>query len=124
MRWLGLVVRFLVSAIVLMIVGYLVPGFSVFGFGNAILAALAIAVIGWVIERLFGDTISPYGRGIVGFLVSAIVIHATQYLVPGVRVTILGALLAALVIGIIDLFIPTPFRFTRGARQNGNGTNS
>ncbi|GAB6936328.1 MAG: phage holin family protein [Bacillota bacterium] len=124
MRWLGLVVRFLVSAIVLMIVGYLVPGFSVFGFGNAILAALAIAVIGWVIERLFGDTISPYGRGIVGFLVSAIVIYATQYLVPGVRVTILGALLAALVIGIIDLFIPTPFRFTRSARQNGNGTNS
>ncbi|GAB6933441.1 phage holin family protein [Calditerricola satsumensis] len=123
MRWLGLVVRFIVSALVLLFVGYIVPGFSVFGFGNAIMAALAIAVIGWVIERFFGDNISPYSRGIVGFLVSAIVIYATQYLVPGVRVTILGALLAALVIGIIDLFIPTPFRFSRSARQNGNGAN-
>jgi hypothetical protein len=30
----------------------------------------------------------------------------TQYVVSGFRVTILGALLASLVIGIIDLFIP------------------
>jgi uncharacterized membrane protein YvlD (DUF360 family) len=95
-----------VAAIVLMVVGFLVPGFNVAGFWTAIFAAVVIALIGWGVEALFGDKISPYNRGIVGFLVSAVVIYVTQFLVSGFRVTILGALLASLVIGIIDLFIP------------------
>ncbi|UFJ39177.1 phage holin family protein [Brevibacillus humidisoli] len=100
------VVRFIVAAIVLLFVGFLVPGFSVNSFWTALFAAVVIAAIGWGIEAMFGDRISPYNRGIIGFLVSAVVIYFTQFVVAGFRVTILGALLAALVIGIIDLFIP------------------
>jgi putative membrane protein len=100
------VIRFAVAAIVLMFVGFLVPGFSVNNFWTALLAAVVIAVIGWLIELMFSDRISPYNRGIVGFIVSAVVIWLTQFVVPGFSVTVLGALLAALVIGIIDLFIP------------------
>lgn len=107
MNFLGAIVRFIVSALVLLFVGFLVPGFAVYGFWNALLAALVIAVLGWIIESLFGRNISPFGRGIVGFLISAAIIYMTQFIVGGIRVTILGAILAALVIGIIDLFIPT-----------------
>jgi len=115
------IIRFVVAAIVLMIVGFLVPGFSVNGFWPAIMAAVVIAVIGWLIESMFGDRISPYNRGIVGFLVSALVIYLTQFLVEGFRVTILGALLASLVIGIIDLFIPVRSQLgTGGNRNDGN----
>jgi putative membrane protein len=114
------IIRFVVAAIVLMIVGYLVPGFSVNGFWPAIMAAVVIAVIGWLIESMFGDRISPYNRGIVGFLVSALVIYMTQFLVSGFRVTILGALLASLVIGIIDLFIPIKTRMGMGGGNDGN----
>jgi putative membrane protein len=114
------IIRFVVAAIVLMIVGYLVPGFSVNGFWPAIMAAVVIAVIGWLIESMFGDRISPYNRGIVGFLVSALVIYLTQFLVSGFRVTILGALLASLVIGIIDLFIPIKTRMGMGGGNDGN----
>ncbi|AKF92371.1 phage holin family protein [Brevibacillus laterosporus] len=106
MSFMRHVIRFIVAAIVLMFVGFLVPGFAVNGFWTALLAAVVIALIGWGVESIFGDKISPYNRGIVGFVVSAIVIYLTQFLVPGFRVTVLGALLAALVIGIIDLFIP------------------
>ena len=74
------------------------------------MAALVIAAIGWVIEATLGKSVSPYSRGLVGFLVSAIVIWATQFVVPGIRVGVLGALLAAFVIGIIDLFVPTAVR--------------
>ncbi|WP_139491614.1 phage holin family protein [Brevibacillus dissolubilis] len=100
------IIRFVVAALVLMLVGFLVPGFEIASFWTALLAALVIAVIGWAVEAVFGDRISPYNRGIVGFLVSAVVIYLTQFIVGGIRVTILGALLASLVIGIIDLFIP------------------
>lgn len=111
MRFLAHVVRFIVAAIVLMIVGWIVPQFTVGGFWSALILALVIALIGWIVEGIFGTKATPFGRGIVGFLVSALVIWIAQFVVSGVSVTILGALLAALVIGIIDLFLPvsTPF---------------
>jgi len=112
MNFLGHVVRFVVSAIVLMVVGWLVPNFTVGGFWSALLLALIIALFGWIIEGIFGKQVTPFGRGIVGFLVSALVIWLAQFVVAGVNATIVGAILAALVIGIVDLFIPTgnPFR--------------
>lgn len=110
MNWLGAVVRFIVSALVLLFVGLIVPGFQMVGFWNALLAALVIAAVGWVIEATLGKGVSPYSRGLVGFLVSAVVIWATQFVVPGMQVGVLGALLAAFVIGIIDLFVPTAVR--------------
>ncbi|WP_410512167.1 phage holin family protein [Paenibacillus sp. BR2-3] len=111
MRFLGHVVRFIVAAIVLLVVGWIVPQFSIGGFGSALLLALVIALLGWAIEGIFGSKTTPFGRGIVGFLVSALVIWAAQFVVGGVSVSMIGALLAALVIGIIDLFLPvsTPF---------------
>ncbi|RAR44888.1 phage holin family protein [Paenibacillus sp. MDMC362] len=115
MQFLGHVVRFIVAALVLMVVGWIVPQFTVGGFGSALLLALVIALIGWAIEGIFGKKVTPFGRGIVGFLVSALVIYLAQFIVGGVSVSVLGALLAALVIGIIDLFIPisTPFEAGR-----------
>jgi len=113
MHILGAIVRFIVTAIVLMFVAWIIPGFSVGGFWSAVMLAIVVAAIAWVIEALFGKKITPFGRGIVGFLTSAVIIYISQFLVSGVRVTIIGALLAALVIGIIDLFIPvkTPFEY-------------
>ncbi|HEY8487011.1 MAG TPA: phage holin family protein [Limnochordales bacterium] len=108
--WVRAIVRFVVSAVVLMFVGAIVPGFRTVGFGSALLAALVIAGLGWLVEALLGRGISPYSRGLVGFLVSAAVIWAAQFVVPGMSVTLMGALLAALVIGIVDLFVPTALR--------------
>ncbi|MCV4233116.1 phage holin family protein [Virgibacillus sp. LDC1] len=119
MQFLGHVVRFIVAALVLMVVGWIVPQFSVGGFGSALLLALVIALIGWAIEGIFGKKVTPFGRGIVGFLVSALVIYLAQFIVGGVSVSVLGALLAALVIGIIDLFIPisTPFEAGKNRKE-------
>ncbi|WP_019120273.1 phage holin family protein [Brevibacillus massiliensis] len=118
------VIRFIVAAIVLMFVGFLVPGFSITSFWTAILAAIVIALIGWAIEAMFGERVSPFHRGIVGFLVSAVVIYLTQFIVPGFHVTILGALLASLVIGIIDLFIPIKTHMDFRGGDAGNRQNT
>ncbi|NMA55674.1 MAG: phage holin family protein [Firmicutes bacterium] len=108
--WLGHIVRFVVSALVLMGVGLIVPGFSRMTFGTALFAAIVIALLGFIIETIGGEQISPYGHGLVGFISSAVVIYATQFVVPGLRVSIIGALLGALVIGVVDMFIPTVVR--------------
>lgn len=108
---IGTIVRFIVSALVLMLVGWLLPGISVNGFIGALLAAVVIAVLGYLAELILGEKISPQSRGIVGFIVAAVVIYVAQFIVPNyLSVNILGALLAALVIGVIDAFVPTELR--------------
>ena len=117
MEFLGHVVRFIVAALVLMLVDWIVPQFDVGGFWSALLLALVIAVLGWIIEGIFGKRVTPFGRGIVGFIVSALVIWISQFIVGGVSASIIGAILAALVIGIIDLFIPVGNPFEAGKRE-------
>ena len=108
---LGAVVRFIVSALVLMLVGWILPGVTVAGFWGALIAAIVIAILGYVAERLMGRSVSPQGRGLVGFISAAVVIYLAQFIVPQyLSVTLLGSLLAAFVIGVIDIFVPTELR--------------
>jgi len=108
---IGMIVRFVVSALVLMLVSFIVPGLRVSCFTGALVAAAVIAVLGYAIEKVFGDKISRTGRGAVGFLTAAVVIYFSQFIVPGyITVSIIGALLASLVIGIVDSFVPTMIR--------------
>jgi Predicted membrane protein len=108
---LGMIVRFIVSAVVLLLVSYIVPGLRVAGFTGALIAAVVIALLGYVIEKAFGNKISRMGRGSIGFVTAAVVIYLSQFIVPGsISVSIIGALLASLVIGIIDSFVPTELR--------------
>lgn len=65
---LRIIVRFIVSALVLMFVGFLVPGFGPIGFWNALIAAVVISVLGYIIEALVGKNVSPQGRGLSAFL--------------------------------------------------------
>jgi hypothetical protein len=106
MNWLRTIIRFVVAALVLMFIGAIVPGFRSLNFLSALIASLVIAGLSYLIELVLGRQLSPYAHGVVGFLVSAVVIYITQFLVPGMSVSIIGALLASLVIGLIDLFIP------------------
>ncbi|SHJ94678.1 putative membrane protein [Anaerobranca californiensis DSM 14826] len=106
----GLIVRFIVSALVLMLLGFFLPGFGAIGFTGALLAAVVIAVLGYIVERLFGKNVSPQNRGITGFIVSAVVIYMAQFIVPQLQVSIFGALLASFVIGLIDAVVPTELR--------------
>ena len=107
---LSTVVRFVISALVLLLVGYVVPGFSVIGITSALVAALVIGLVAWAIETILGEDTSPRSRGVVSFLVAAAVIWSVQYVIPGLRVTIVGALLASFVIGLVDSVVPTTLR--------------
>lgn len=112
MQWLGLVIRFVVSALVLIVVSWLSPGFVVSGgFVGALIAALVIAVLGYVAEALLGDRVTPQSRGLVGFITAAVVIYLAQFIIPSLlSVSIVGALISAFIIGLIDAFVPTVLR--------------
>lgn len=110
-EWIGFIVRFVVSALVLMLVSAILPGISVRGFTGALIAAAVIAILGYVVEKLLGDKVSPQNRGLVGFITAAVVIYLAKFIIPHyLSVSIIGALLAAFVIGIIDAFVPTLIR--------------
>ncbi|WP_251859794.1 phage holin family protein [Clostridium sp. Marseille-Q2269] len=106
---MGYIIRLIVAMIVLSITAFLTPGFTISGFWAVLLAAVIISAIDYLIEKFMGVDASPFGKGIKGFIVSAIVIYLAQFLVPTMRVSIIGALIAALVIGIIDAIIPGRF---------------
>ncbi len=51
---LGFIIVLIIAAIVLMISDRFVPGMEVHGFTGAIIAAIAIAVVSWIITWLLG----------------------------------------------------------------------
>ena len=106
---IGFIIRFVVAAIVLLVTSWLVPGFSIRGFWTALIAALIISAVDYLIGRIFNFDAAPFGRGVSGFIVSAAIIYFTQYFVANMAVSIWGALIGALVIGLIDMLLPTRF---------------
>ncbi|WP_343343110.1 phage holin family protein [Terrisporobacter petrolearius] len=102
-RWIG---RFILVAVILMITSYLTPGFTIRGIWSFLIAAVVISLLDYFVELFMGVDASPFGKGIKGFIIAAIIIYATQFFVPNMGVSILGAVLAAIVIGILDAILP------------------
>jgi putative membrane protein len=51
---LGAIIHLIIAALVLMFAGNMVKGLQVNGFGGALVAAIAIAVVAWLISWLLG----------------------------------------------------------------------
>ena len=103
LRWIG---RFILVAVILMITSFVTPGFSINGLWSFLIAAVVISGLDYLVELLMGVDASPFGKGIKGFIIAAIIIYLAQFLVPNMGVTIIGAILAAIVIGILDAVFP------------------
>ncbi|NLN15497.1 MAG: phage holin family protein [Tissierellia bacterium] len=101
-----MLLRILVTSIVVAIAAYFTPGFTIDGIWSLLLAAVVIGVLDYLIQRFTGIDASPFGRGIAGFLVAAIILYVTKFIVPGFNISLWGAIIGALVIGVIDAIIP------------------
>ena len=102
----GIVIRLIASAVVLAITAFLVPEFSIAGIGPLVIAAIVLTVMDYLFVKLLGIEASPFGRGIVGFVSAAIILYLTQFFVPGYSITILSAIIGAIVYGIVTYLIP------------------
>lgn len=103
LRWLG---RLVLIAVILAITSFFTPGFTINGLWSFLLAAVVITVLDYLVESFMKVDASPFGKGLKGFIISVIIIYLTQFLVPNMRVSIIGAILASLVIGVLDAIIP------------------
>ena len=101
-----MLLRVVITSIVLAIAAFFTPGFTIDGLWSVILAAVVIGVLDYLIQRFTGVDASPFGRGIAGFLLTALILYVTQFIVSGFNVSFWGAIIGALVIGIIDAIMP------------------
>ena len=102
----GLLARLVTAAVVLAITAFFTPGFSIDSLWSLVLAAIVLSLLDYGVSRVLKTDASPFGRGITGFILAAIIIYATGYIVAGYNVTLFGALIAALIFGIVDAIIP------------------
>ena len=103
---IGIIVTFLVAALVIYIAGRLTLGLTVQSFGTAFVMAIFIAIVGGIagwLFRLLDLGFSGLSGAIINLIVAAIVIMFSGSLLPGVKVYGFGgAILAAIAIGIIS----------------------
>ncbi len=100
------IIRLLVGAVVLAVTAFLTPGFSISSIWSLLIAAAVIALLDYLAQRILGVDATPFGRGLTGFIVAAVIIYVVKFIVPGYNVSLLGAILGAVVYGIINLIIP------------------
>ena len=103
LRWVG---RFLLVTVILTIASFVTPGFTINGIWSYLIAAVVISGLDYLVELFMKVDASPFGKGIKGFVIAAIIIYLAQFLVPNMSVSIIGALLAAVAIGILDAVMP------------------
>lgn len=101
-----LLIKVLVSGLAILITSALSIGIQTDGYSTAIMAAIVIGLLDWAINKFTGVDASPFGRGAVGFVVAAIILFITGQIVDGFTVSILGAVVGALILGIVDSFLP------------------
>lgn len=102
----GAATRFFACMIVVLALSYFMPGFTAGGFSGAIPAALGAAVVGYLVESVFGRHLRARTRGIIGFFVTSASVYLVQFLVAGMNVTAAGSMVAGALVGLADFFTP------------------
>ena len=106
LRLKQLSIKFVTSLAILGTTAAFAPNFNFESFPTLLLSAFTIVILDYLVATVTGIHDSPTGRGIVGFVASTVIIYMTQFIVSGYYITILSSIIAALIYGIIDYFIP------------------
>lgn len=98
--------RFIVAAIILGITAFFTPGFSINNIWSLAIAAIVLSVMDYLIIKFTGLHAMAFGKGFVGFVLAAVTLYATQFFVSGYSISIMAAIIGALIYGVIDYIIP------------------
>jgi len=104
---LNLLADWILSALALLVVAHVVPGFEVAGFGAALVAAIAIglanATLG-VLLKILTFPLTIFTLGIFWFIINAFMLKIAAGLVPGFAIQgFLPAFLGAIVLSLINI---------------------
>jgi uncharacterized membrane protein YvlD (DUF360 family) len=101
-----IVSRLITASIVLAITAFFTPNFSINNIWSLAIAAIVLTVMDYLIVKLTGLHVSPFGKGFVGFALAAITLYFTQFFVAGYSISWMAAIIGALIYGVVDYFIP------------------
>jgi len=104
-----LLLNWLLSAVALLIVAHLVPGFHVRGFGTALLAAVVIGLVNATLGLFLKVVTLPLTvltLGVFWFVINALMLWLASALVPGFEVRgFLAAFLGAIVLAVVNMVL-------------------
>ncbi len=102
-------IHWLLSAVALMLVAHLVPGFYLRGFAAALWAAVIIGLINATLGALLKLITFPLTiltLGLFWFVINALMLWLATWFVPGFRISgFLAALVGAIVLALVNVFI-------------------
>ena len=98
--------RMIAAAVVLAITAFFTPGFTINNIWSLVIAAIVLTILDYLIVKLTNLHTSPFGKGFVGFILSAVILYVTQFFVAGYSISWLSAIIGALIYGIIDYIMP------------------
>lgn len=114
MRMVYWLVRFLIPFAVLYTIGYYVPGFSALTISWIAGLSFLIMLGDWLAEKIFPmEYLGKFQDGVINFLVSTVVIFTATWGIQYGNVPLSASLLAALIIGILMVFVPREEREKR-----------
>lgn len=106
---LNMVVRWILLALALMLVAYIVPGIHVASFLSALVAALVIGVVNLFIRPLVLALTLPINLltlGLFTFVINALLLMLVAFIVPGFSIAGFGAaLIGSILLSILSVLI-------------------
>jgi putative membrane protein len=109
-----LLLHWLLSAISLLIVAHLVPGFQLAGFGSALIASVVIGLVNGTLGlflKIVTFPVTVITFGLFFFVINALMLKMAAAVVPGFEVigfapAFIGAIVLALLNAILKLVVP------------------
>src|SRR3990167_2094654 len=104
-----LIVRLAINVFTLLVVEYLVPGFSLANLWTAVVAAIVIGIVNTFIKpvlQLIALPISLLTFGIAAFLINVVLLWGTSMFVPGFTIdSFTTAIIASVVLALVSWFL-------------------
>ena len=104
-----LLIHWLLSALALIIVARIVPGFVITGFGAALLAAVVIGLVNSTLGLFLKIVTIPFTiltLGLFWFVINALMLELASAIVPGFFVRSFGAaFLGAIVLSLVNMLL-------------------
>jgi len=104
-----LLIRLVLNVFSLLVVAYLVPGFSFTGLWTTVVAAIVIGVVNTFIKPVLQILFIPLTivtLGITAFLINVLLLWGVSFIVPGFAIeTFLTAVIASIVLSLVSMFL-------------------
>lgn len=103
------ILNWFLSALSLMIVAHVVPGFNVTGFGSALIAALVIGLVNATLGlflKIITFPLTLVSLGVFWFVINGLMLEFAAVFVPGFHVDgFVPAFFGAIVLSLVNVFL-------------------